>query len=76
MRYPLKRQEDVLVRGQHHSKVAGKSRSTEYLRQLHTHEHPGHEEAEEDADEANEQQQEAIKFGNVWSVGAIQDDKA
>lgn len=45
------------------------------LRQLHAHEHPGHEEAEEYADEADEEQQEAVEFGNVWRVGAVQDYK-
>lgn len=46
------------------------------LRQLHAHEHPGHEEAEEHADKADEEQQEAVEFGNVWRVGAVQDYKA
>lgn len=46
------------------------------LRQLHAHEHSGHEEAEQDTDEPNEEQQEAVQFGNVGSVGAIQDYKS
>lgn len=46
------------------------------LRQLHAHEHSGHEEAEEDADKTDEEQQEAVEFGNVGSVGAVQDYKA
>lgn len=46
------------------------------LRQLHAHEHSGHEEAEEDADKTDEEQQEAVEFGNVWCVGAVQDYKA
>lgn len=46
------------------------------LRQLHAHEHSGHEEAEEDADKPDEEQQEAVEFGNVWCVGAVQDYKA
>lgn len=46
------------------------------LRQLHAHEHSGHKEAEEDADEPDEEQQEAVEFGNVWCIGAVQDDKA
>lgn len=46
------------------------------LRQLHAHEHSGHEEAEEDADKADEEQQEAVEFGNVWCVGAVQDYEA
>lgn len=46
------------------------------LRQLHAHEHPGHEEAEENADKTDEQQQEAVQFGDVWRVGAVQDYKA
>lgn len=46
------------------------------LRQLHAHEHSGHEEAEEDADKADEEQQEAVEFGDVWGVGAVQDYKA
>lgn len=47
-----------------------------FLRQLHAHEDSGHEEAEEDADAADEEQQEAIEFGNVGRVGAVQDDEA
>ncbi len=46
------------------------------LRQLHAHEHSGHEEAKENADEADEEQQEAVEFGNVWCIGAVQDYKA
>ena len=46
------------------------------LRQLHAHEHSGHEKAEENADEPNEEQQEAVEFGNVWCIGAVQDYKA
>lgn len=46
------------------------------LRQLHAHEHSGHEEAEQDADAADEEQQEAVEFGNVWSVGAVQNYEA
>lgn len=46
------------------------------LRQLHAHEDSGHEEAEEHADAANEEQQEAVEFGNVRSIGAVQDDEA
>lgn len=44
--------------------------------QLHAHEHPGHEEAEQNADKPDEEQQEAVEFGNVWCVGAVQDYKA
>lgn len=44
--------------------------------QLHAHEHSGHEEAEEDADETDEEQQEAVEFGNVRCIGAVQDYKA
>lgn len=51
-------------------------RETGFLRQLHAHEDSGHEEAEEHADAANEEQQEAVEFGNVWSIGAVQDDEA
>lgn len=47
-----------------------------YSRQLHAHEHSGHEEAKEDADKSDEKQQEAVEFGNVWCVGAVQDYKA
>lgn len=46
------------------------------LRQLHAHEDSGHEEAEEDADASDEEQQEAVEFGNVGRVGAVQDDEA
>lgn len=49
---------------------------TGFLRQLHAHEDSGHEEAEEDADAADEEQQEAVEFGNVRSIGAVQDDEA
>lgn len=47
-----------------------------FLRQLHAHEDSGHEEAEEDADAADEEQQEAVEFGDVGRVGAVQDDEA
>lgn len=46
------------------------------LRQLHAHEYSGHEEAEENADKTDEEQQEAVEFGNVGCVGAVQDYKA
>lgn len=46
------------------------------LRQLHAHEDSGHEEAEEYTDKANEEQQEAVEFGNVWRIWAVQDYKA
>lgn len=46
------------------------------LRQLHAHEHSGHEEAEEHADKSNEKQQEAVEFGNVGCIRAVQDYKA
>lgn len=48
----------------------------EVSRQLHAHEHPRHEEAEQNTDKANEQQQEAVEFGNVRSVGAVEDYEA
>lgn len=44
--------------------------------QLHAHEHPGHEEAEENADKTDEEQQEAVEFGNVGCIGTVQDYKA
>lgn len=47
-----------------------------HLRQLHPHEDSGHEETEQDADEADEQQQETVEFGDVWSIGAVQDYEA
>ena len=47
-----------------------------HLRQLHAHENSGHEEAEEDTDKANEEQQEAVEFGNVGRIGAVQDYEA
>lgn len=47
-----------------------------HLRQLHAHKHSGHEEAEENTDKSNEKQQEAVEFGNVGRIGAVQDYKA
>ena len=87
MRYPLKRQNIKWLRHFHtnqSSSLAGFldtdlyfSRETRLdLRQLHAHEHPGHEEAEQNADKPDEEQQEAVEFGNVWCVGAVQDYKA
>lgn len=46
------------------------------LRQLHAHKHSRHEEAQEDADKPDKEQQEAVKFWNVRSIGAVQDYKA
>lgn len=46
------------------------------LRQFHSHEHSGHEKAQQHADKADEEQKEAVEFGNVWGIGAIQDYKA
>lgn len=47
-----------------------------YLRQLHAHENSGHEEAEEYTDKTNEKQQEAVEFGNVGCIGAVQNYEA
>lgn len=44
--------------------------------QLHAHEHSCHEETEEYADKTDEEQQEAVEFGNVWCIGAVQDYEA
>lgn len=46
------------------------------LRKLHTHEDPRHKEAEQNTHKPNEEQQEAVEFGNVWCIGAVQDYKA
>lgn len=64
------------VKSRHQSITSCQNRQTENLRQLHAHEHPRHEEAEQNTDKANEQQQEAVEFGNVRSVGAVEDYEA
>lgn len=46
------------------------------LRQLHPHEHSGHEEAQQHTDKANEEQQEAVEFRNIWGIGAVKNDEA
>lgn len=56
--------------------VSSLSLAHEVSRQLHAHEHSGHEEAEENADKPNEEQQESVEFGDVWCIGAVQDYKA
>lgn len=46
------------------------------LREFHSHEDTGHEEAEEHTDEADEEQQEAIELRDVGRVRTVQDDEA
>lgn len=48
----------------------------EITRQFHSHEHSGHEKAQQHADKADEKQKETVQFGNVRSIGTIQDYEA
>lgn len=50
-----------------------KTLAHQVARQLHSHEHSGHEETQEDTDEANEQKKKPVEFRYVGCIGSVQD---